>query len=239
MAEEPFLIPVAGAVGLRVSTRSGRVTIRAEQRSDIAVESGRASVAESSSDGRQVALSSAGGGSGRIDVRCPAGTDITVGTASGQVDLQGRFGEVRVTSASGSIHVDRAARIDLRSASGNVEVGQCDGACRIQTMAGRASVGQTVQVAVSTVSGMVRVDSVAGAVQVNTASGRVEVGSGGGGDITVKTMSGGVTVRLARGIRPALRLRSLGSRPRSDCEEGNDLQVAISSLSGKIEVVPA
>ena len=61
-----------------------------------------------------------GPGSARLDVRCPIGADVVVGTVAGQVELRGQLGAVRVTTVSGSVEVDRADSVELR----DVEPGQ-------------------------------------------------------------------------------------------------------------------
>jgi hypothetical protein len=50
-------------------------------------------------------------------------------------------------------------------------------------------------------------------------------------------MSGAVRVAVPPNARPATRLRSLSGRPRSEPEPGNDFEIAVQSLSGRIEVV--
>jgi len=50
-------------------------------------------------------------------------------------------------------------------------------------------------------------------------------------------MSKAVKVEVPADLRPATRLRSLTGRPRSECEEGDDCEISVQSLSGKIEVV--
>ncbi|MBI5947326.1 MAG: DUF4097 family beta strand repeat protein [Chloroflexi bacterium] len=220
-----------------MTTRSGKVTVIAEPRTDLLVESGGDSLGEVATDESGVVSLKARNGSKTLLLRCPEDTAVTVGAASGNVELRGRFSRASVTTASASIQVERAGRLDLRSASGDIDVGECVEACRIQTMSGKARVGKARKAAVSTVSGRVDVDEAAGDIQVNTASGRVELGCRGTGDVSVKTMSGAVTVRLPEGIRPQTRLRSLSGKSRVDCPEGDDCRVAVSSFSGKIEVV--
>jgi len=236
MSGPPIKVPLPGHSRLRLNSRSARVTVVAEDRADLLIESGIGSPSDVEDDGNGHFIIQ--GGSKSLELRCPAGTDLVIGTLSGNVEVTGRAGAVLVGSASGSISVERALTADLRSLSGNVTVGACDGRCRVSTKSGRASVGRTGQTEVSTMSGSVSVASATGDVRVKSASGRVEVGSDGRNDVAVSTMSGSVTVRLPDGVRPAARLRSLSGRPRCDCPAGDDCQVAVSTMSGKIEVVP-
>jgi len=239
LSSQPVVLPVRGRPRLRVTTRSGRVTITAEERPDILIESGAPPVSEIGSDATgQITLTSARWGSASIEIRCPIGTDVVVGTASGRVELNGNLGEVRVTTASGAIQVDRAELLDIRSVSGSIAVARCAGSCRLQTQSGQATVGSADDTDVSTVSGQVRLGWASGHVRVRTASGKVQVGTLGGGDVAVQTLSGSVRVEVPAGVRPAVRLTSISGKPRCDCEEGDDCQIAVSSMSGGIEVVP-
>ena len=67
----------------------------------------------------------------------------------------------------------------------------------------------------------------------------MELGTQGKGDVAVQTLSGSVRVEVPPDVRPSARLRSLSGRPRCDCELGNDCEIAVQSLSGRIEVVCA
>jgi DUF4097 and DUF4098 domain-containing protein YvlB len=239
MSGERVVVPLKGPTSLRLITRSGRITVTAEDRPDVVFESGVSSRRDVEQDvtGR-IAVTSARWGSAALEVRCPTGTDIVVGSASGRVELRGRLGEVRVTTFSGRIEVDQAETLELRSASGSISAARCDGRCRLHTMSGRATVGTAEDADVSTVSGRVRLDCSSGSVQVRTASGRVEVGTEGKGNVDVQTLSGSVRVEVPKGVRPDVELRSGLGRCRCDCPEGRDCRISVSSVSGKIEVVP-
>jgi len=241
MSMDAITIPVPGTAELHVSTRSGRVSITAEERSDVSVESDaplRDDKVESDATGR-VAVKSGRGGSGWLEIRCPAGSDVAIGTVSGTVSLRGQFGAVKVLTVSGTIEVDRAEALDARSVSGSIEVERCSGRCSLTTKSGKAICGGAAEAQVSTLSGQIRLGEMAGNVRAQSASGRIEVGMMGAGDVSVQTMSGAVTVQVPSGLKPHPRLSSLGSRPRFDVEEGNDCEIRVQSLSGRIEVVPA
>lgn len=239
MPSQPVVLPARGRPRLRLTTRSGRVTITAEERQDITIEAGLPSEPSIEVDERGfVVLNSARGGSARLEVRCPTGTDVVVGTASGRVELRGDFGEVRVTTASGNIEVDHAETLDLRSVSGSIDVARCAKRCRLQTTSGRATVGSAEDTDVSTVSGQVQLGIGRGNTRVRTASGRVELGTRGKGDVDVETLSGSVKVEVPASIRPAVELRSATGKRRCGCEAGLDCRITVSSMTGKIEVVP-
>lgn len=240
MSARPVVLSIPGHAELHVTTRSGRVTITAEERSDVVIESGAPSrdSIEVDATGR-ITLTSANKGTSALDVRCPTGSDVGAGTITGTVELQGQFGAVRVTTVSASVTVDGAESLDVRSMTGSIDVRNCSGRCRIQTKSGRAECASAGDILVSTMSGGIHVTNVGGSAKVQTASGSVELSVAGKGGVTVETMSGAVRVAVPRGVRPNARLRSLTGRPRCDCEEGNDLDIDVRSMSGKIEVVPS
>jgi ferric-dicitrate binding protein FerR (iron transport regulator) len=239
MSGKRVVLSLKGLPSLCLTARSGRITVTGEERPDVVFESGVSSARDVAQDATgRIAVTSARWGSAALEVRCPTGTNVVVGTASGRVELRGRLGEVRVTTLSGRIEVDQAEALDLRSVSGSIAVVQCERRCRVQTKSGRTTVGIAEDADLSTVSGRVRLDSSSGSIQVRTASGSVEVGTEGGGDVDVQTISGSVRVEVPEGVRPAAELRSRAGRCRCECPEGRDCRIVVSSMSGKIEVLP-
>jgi DUF4097 and DUF4098 domain-containing protein YvlB len=170
-----------------------------------------------------------------IDVHCAPGTDVTVGTASGKVDLIGPLGAVRVATVSGRIRVEEGTRIDVRTKSGKIDIGVCAGDCRIMTKSSAVHVERAGRVTVAGVSGVVLLENVGGA-EVKTVSGKVAVGSTGSDRIAVHTVSGKVDVRLPSTVRPATRLRSMSGRVQCELVPGDDCEVAVVSVSGAIKV---
>ncbi len=232
-------IPVSGPARVRVNGRSGKVLLEAMAREDILLPgTGAEAVSEERDADGVVTLTPGGRGSRKLHAQLPLGAELTVGTASGAVELRGKFGTVRVTTASGSILVEHAERADLRSEHGSVELGHCGGRCRIQTRSGKARVDDTERAEIATVSGKVDLKHAGGPVVVRSVSGKVDVGAEGHSDIAVQTMSGSVTVSLPADARPDARLRSLSGKRSCELEEGHDCTVAVETLSGKIEVVP-
>jgi DUF4097 and DUF4098 domain-containing protein YvlB len=208
--------------------------VRCEAREDIEVVSG-ADTDDVSVEGGEVRIS---GISGRLEVRVPAGIDLFIGSLSGSVDVRGRARSVNVSTASGSIEVEEAQKAELRTISGHVSLNRCEGDCRISTKSGRAEAGAIGQADIATMSGRVEVRKAAGPVRVKSASGRVEVGADGAYDVDVKTMSGSVTVRMPKHVRPSTRFRTLSGRQENHLGPGQDCQVSVATMSGRIELGP-
>lgn len=205
----------AGAT-LRVTSVSGHVTIIAEERPDLLVETPKRRV-ELSDDGRTVTVRTI---TQRLTMRCPTGADVVVGAVSGHIRLEGVFGSVRAATVSGHIELDRSAGdADLRSVSGHLTVGECAGRCQLNTKSGHISAA--------------RAES---ALRACTLSGRIEVGTTGGDGVEVRTVSGGVRIEVEGQRLPRAHLRSLSGAVRCDCPQGGDFDLKASTVSGSIEV---
>ena len=239
MAPDQVVLSVPGPAALHLSTSSGRVTVTAEERSDVVIDAGAPSAdrIERDATGR-VRFASPNGGSASIELRCPLGSDVVVGTIAGHVTLRGAFGAVRVTTVSGNVAVQLAEELDVRSISGSIDVERCSGRCRLQTKSGHAVCHTAADAQVSTLSGRIRLDETTGKVQAQTVSGAVEVGTAAKGDVTVQTLSGSVRVAVPRDVHPATHLRTITGRPRVECSAGEDCEIRVHSMSGKIEIVP-
>ncbi len=227
-------IPLKGHSRLRLNTRGGKVTVHCEPRTDLLIERGAHRAEEVAVEGQQLTLTST---SASIELRCPEGTDLVLGTLSGSVKVTGRAGAVVASTASGAIEMGDVLSADLRSLSGSVQLGSCAGGCRLHTVSGRAFVARSGTADVGTMSGEIVVGSADGAVKAKTASGHVEIGARGHHDVDVHTISGTVTIRLPGGSRPSTHFKSLSGRLRSDCPEGDDCRVSIRTVSGKAEVM--
>lgn len=226
-------LPVAAK--LKVQSRSGAVRVIAEPRDDVEAEGKQ--IEWLAEDNPPVLRVRAGRGAGPLTVRCPVGTDVMVGTQSGAVTMQGDFGDVKVSTMSGSVDIARADRADVRTMSGSVEIGQCDARCRISTVSGNIRAGAADAAYASTMSGSIDLGRIAGEVRAQTVSGTVRVGARGDGSIAIKTVSGKVRVELPQGTEPSLKCKTRG-RVKCDFPPGTDVQIHAMSISGGIEVVP-
>jgi DUF4097 and DUF4098 domain-containing protein YvlB len=215
-----------------VTSRSGVVEVVGEDRADVEV-SGRADCVLEGEGADAVLV--VNGGSDRTTVRCPRGCDVVIGSLSGRVDVSGRLGDVRVTTASGSIAVAAAATVDARTTSGRVSIGQCDDLASVQGTSSSVEVGDAGRVEVTTKSGTVVAERVRGA-HVRSVSGRVELGLGEPVAVEVSTVSGRVEITVPPGLRPAIRLDTRSGKVRSEVETGADGTLAVTTTSGAIRL---
>jgi Putative adhesin len=216
-----------GIGALEIATLSGSVVIRARPVARPEVLSGRAEIQP---DGVVRA-----GATGRIEIACPEGSDVVIGSSSGRVECHGRLGRVAVTGRSGRISIDEAREVDVRSASGRVVIGRCEGLCRVAVVSGAVMIGSAGSIEATVTSGRLEVDAV-GDAQVHSVSGRVVLGLVRTGSVDVSTMSGRVSVSLPAGVQPDLQLASRSGRVQSDVLPGSDGRVTIKSFSGSIRV---
>lgn len=217
---------------LRITTESGRVLVVAQARKGVDVDRGPLVEDET---GRFVR-----GSSEPLTVRVPLGTDVVIGTASGDIDLQGQLGNVSATTASGAIRADEVASIDARTASGILEIGAGVGSVRLKTKSSSVHVHRADgELRVATVSGQVHIEHATGLVSVRTVSGDVDLGLGTSGSAAVETVSGTVRIVVPAGVHPSARLRSVSGTRNVACEAGDDLEIAARSVSGALSVLAA
>jgi DUF4097 and DUF4098 domain-containing protein YvlB len=231
-----FPVADAGAAATRVAvtSRSGRVEVFAEERTDIQVEGARDAELRSDDRGDHVHVEAT---HQHVVVRCPPGTDLSVGTMSGRVALTGDLGEVRVTTGSGRIEVGGSTSVDVRTRSGNIRVGRSRGVVRARSTSGRVVVEAATQLDATTASGGIAVGSVHDA-NVRSTSGTIEVALELGGSVAARTVSGRVEISLAAGAQPDLRLRSVSGRITAPDDPGSDRvgSLAVDTVSGRIRI---
>jgi DUF4097 and DUF4098 domain-containing protein YvlB len=238
MAHSAVRFPVAdsgpAAARVEVTTRSGRVEVFAEDRHDVQVEGARNVGLERDEIGDHVVADAT---NGHIVVRCPQGTDVSVGTMSGRVVLTGAFGAVRITTGSGRVEIGGSTSVDVRTRSGNIQVGRCGGVVRARSTSGRVVVEAAGELDATTSSGTIVAGSVHEAT-VRSTSGTVELALELGGSVTARTVSGRVAISLAAGAQPELRLRSVSGRVAFPDDTGADQvgSLAVDTVSGRIRV---
>ncbi|HVP05870.1 MAG TPA: DUF4097 family beta strand repeat-containing protein [Dehalococcoidia bacterium] len=201
---------------LKVLGVSGKVRVISEGRTDIEIDPPERRI-EIHDDGRVMETRSR---STNLEIRVPHGLNVSIGTVSGDVELDGRFGTVKVSSVSGSIKIgDTAGDADIRSIAGQIVVGDCGGCCRANTKSGR-----------------IAIEHVGGEVLAHTMSGSIQVGTAGRDEVSLKTISGRLEVHVDRGRAPRAKLRTLSGKISNALPPGDDFELRASTISGSIEV---
>jgi len=214
---------------LRITRRSGKVRVLAEAGAAFSVEGGSFVQGE---DG-VVDIRAIGGS--ELEVRCPAGSDLTISTASGAIEVLGDAGSVKVTTKSGSVSIEQAAAVNARGASGRVKVGVCRGECHVVLMSSKVSIREAGRAVIATVSGNIEVDAVDDA-DVKSVSGNISLGGRGRGQLAARSISGALDFSVPANSRPATHLKVVSGRVRCECEPGHDGEIRAKSVSGSISV---
>ncbi len=205
-----------------------------------------------------------------VMVRLPEGASVDVQTISGTVTGEGNFGAAKARTTSGDISLGSVGGdLVARSTSGDVTVVSVTGNAEVATMSGAVRCGALNRTGLlRTSSGDVNVDSTGGPLTIETTSGDVTTGrladgcdlktvSGDqrvrqlvAGNAQFKTVSGDVTIAVARGTAVMIDAESLsgtlsseielspdepvGSSP--DHETGPNAELRARSVSGDVRI---
>jgi len=220
-----FPAPAKAAV-VRITTTSGSIHVVAEP--------GRTEVWSSTGpldDGRLPATID--GGSSRVRVLVPEGTDLVVGATSGRVTIEGSVGAVSAMTTAGRVSIAAAESVDVRTKSGRIEVKQVSGSCRAVATSARVEIGHCGDADVTSGSGRISLDDANGRVHAHCSSGRIEISMGGAHDVDAETVSGRITVSLPPAVRAlVVPLPGDAAVGADDC----DCVVVARSGSGRVDV---
>ncbi len=173
------------------------------------------------------------GGSSKVEVRVPEGTDLVIGSTSGKVTVDGRVGAISVLTTSGRISIDHAASVDARSTSGRVEVVHADGECRVVSTSGKVEIGRCGAADAASRSGRIVLADAHGPVRANCTSGKIVVAVAGAHDVEAETVSGRIDVSYPVEVRP---LVASSAADLAAATPGHDCTVVARSGSGRVVV---
>lgn len=182
------------------------------------------------------------GRSCRLLVVAPAGTDVTVDSASAEVRLSGSFGGVRVRTASGDVTVGTSVRLDITTASGDVTCGDVDHDAAITSISGDCAVTHVGgRLEVSLTSGDLRAERCDGDLLFGSTSGSARVACCNGSDISLRSISGDVRLGLPSGIRVDADLSTVSGRahlpePAPSAGERRPVRLKVKTVSGDIRL---
>lgn len=177
----------------------------------------------------------------RIGVSLPAGSDVDVKTASGDILGSVDTGELFVATASGDVRFgDVSNRAKIKTASGDVFIADVDGDFhgvsasgdfRIDTVSG--------ELTVSTASGDVFVDEARGRTAAKSASGDITIDFFNGPAVTALSMSGDIAVGLAPGMSIEADIATLSGSLRNNVTPGEEeptkhATLRVKTMSGDI-----
>jgi DUF4097 and DUF4098 domain-containing protein YvlB len=199
-----------------------------------------------------------------ITIEVPEGGHVAVATASADVEVNGPIGSADFAAASGEISADDVAgEVVAKSASGAVTLGDVgelrvhtsSGDLRCSRVAGRALVNSASgdveigaagdRVEVTTASGSARLGELGAGARVVGVSGDVRVLALADGDLSIRLVSGNVTVGVAEGVALHVDAASMSGHVHSDIpldeaprggSRGTTVDITVRSVSGSIEI---
>ena len=118
----------------------------------------------------------------RLVIRAPHDVAVEANVASADIGGVGRYGSLRINSASGDVSFQEVGDIEINTASGDVELGRVGGQGKVRSA-----------------SGDVELSELEGDLRVQTASGDLRLGSVSAGKLTLQSASGDVEVGITRG----------------------------------------
>ncbi|MFW2333054.1 DUF4097 family beta strand repeat-containing protein [Ilumatobacter sp.] len=149
----------------------------------------------------------------RVVVELPSGSDVEIRSASADVVLIGAFGSTKIRTMSGDVRAGAVTRLDVDTASGAARADAVASTAACNTASGDVEMGEVGgPLTIGTASGNVRVALAADDVEIGTASGDVRIGRFDGSSLTVKCISGDVSVGLPSGIRVEPDISTLAGR---------------------------
>jgi DUF4097 and DUF4098 domain-containing protein YvlB len=201
-----------------------------------------------------------------VRVVVPEGADVVVATASANMEIDGPVGAVEFKTASGNASIDDVVTdVTTKTASGTVTIGKVGGDIRAQTVSGDlrcssvagaalfsatsgnvelGAAGSRVEVKVT--SGDVRLGVLAHGAQVMNVSGSVRVLALGEGTLNVRSVSGDVSIGVARGVDLHVDVETASGNVHSDIpldtvpSEGERpetrVDLSVRSVSGNVEI---
>lgn len=147
-----------------------------------------------------------------INVEVPAGIDLDISTVSGEIRLEGSYGNARVHTISAEVAIDTIRRAEVDSTSGDVQL-RATGALDVSSISGDVRVGLVQgRLRASLTSGTLRVDRVEGDADVASMSGNVVIGRCDGDDVALRSVSGDLQLGLPTGIRVEPEITTVSGR---------------------------
>ncbi|MBF9135101.1 DUF4097 family beta strand repeat protein [Plantactinospora sp. S1510] len=182
----------------------------------------------------------------RVRVRVPLDSTARTRTASADTRCRGRHADLTIESASGDVEIDHATgNATVQTASGDVRVTRVDGRLEVKGASGGLTarqVGGPVKARLA--SGHVEIADAGDGVEVKTASGDVLLGLTRQGRVRIGTASGDVGVGVRPGTGVWLDLNTISGRTRNGLDmagsgatpNGHQLNLEVRTVSGDIDV---
>lgn len=218
---QTFTLPPGTAPRIVTRTPTGTITVRGEERDDVAVH---VTVSPEDAVGRDVEVvvehegdtiraevrgpqhssfgwlrGSVGNLRVAIDIHTPRRSDVEADAASANVRLEHLTGTIRARTASGDVRVaDLGGEIAIQTASGDIGAHALDGTVQINSASGDVKLERAApDLKIQTASGDITLDGITGALAIGSASGDCAARASALSSCRAKTASGDLTIATA------------------------------------------
>jgi hypothetical protein len=183
-----------------------------------------------------------------IRIRCPEGSALELESRSADLEARGRLGALEVRTASSDVSAEHVlGNASLTGASGDVELGRVDGSASMTTASGDVSIGTVGGILrANLVSGDLDVREAAESVDAKTVSGDQSLECVSAGTVSLRSVSGDVSVGVRRGAAVWLDVRTLSGDTHSELSpedgppaEGPNVEIRINTVSGDVHIARA
>jgi DUF4097 and DUF4098 domain-containing protein YvlB len=185
------------------------------------------------------------GGAVDVEIALPSRSRLHASLGSADLRAVGEFADVRLSSASGHVEVDKViGKTKAANASGAITVHTAEGKVSAATASGVVSVGDLDgDLKFRAASGSLTVDTLRGRVRSSTSSGSTTVVAAVRGGVSVHTSSGEVTVGVVEGTAVRLDIVTRSGvvtnplQPADGPAEGDEtLALEVRSASGGVNI---
>jgi hypothetical protein len=188
-----------------------------------------------------------GRGSPEFDVRirCPEASALELESRSTDLESRGRLGALEVRTASGDVSAEHVlGNAALTGASGDVELGRVGGSAAVTTASGDVSIGTVGGILrANLVSGDLEVREAAESVDAKTVSGDQDIACVSAGSVSLRSVSGDISIGVRRGAAVWLDVRTLSGDTHSELSpedgppaEGPNLEIRVNTVSGDVHI---
>jgi DUF4097 and DUF4098 domain-containing protein YvlB len=213
-------------VVVRPSDATDESDVRAAEQTRVEYANGRLLIKAPKPWRQHTPFSFGNGGSIAVTVELPADSHVEGAAAMGDFACEGRLGECKFTTASGSLRLDHTGPLHLTTAlgsiavdravgrtevtgSGDVRIGEIDGPAVIKNLNGDTWVGEvTGDLRCNAANGNITVDRAHATVAAKTANGDVRIGEVVRGAVALVTASGELELGIREGTAALLDVRS-------------------------------
>ena len=209
-------------VEVRPSNNGRRADLEAAEATRVQFADGRLEVRAPAAKPWRLGLLGKPGGI-EVVIQLPRGSQVQGSTAYGDFDAEGPLGACEFKTSYGTLRVEDASVLTLRTNAGNITAGRVSGAAELVTSWGDLRIGETSAPAtLKTSGGDIRVERAGEGITARTAYGAIQVAHAVRGQFDLTTSYGDVEVGVVHGTATFLELKSGYGRVRNQLERVDD-----------------